>query len=458
MAGVRAGPSRRFIKGKFNVSRPVNVRSTPAPRLDWPHEDRNRRAWIRRAAARRRLRRGGPRGRRPRRRSQRASSALAHGESDIEDVPSERARARSATGFTATDRLGRLEACDAILICVPTPLAEPARARPDLHDRRRRGARRRARSEGQLVVLESTTYPGHDPRGAAADPRGVRPARPASDFHLAYLAGADRPGPHRPHDPHDAEGRRRHDRRPAPSAPSPLYAEICDEVVARLLPRGGGARRSCSRTSSARSTSRSSTSSRSSATASASTSGRSSTPPRRSRSASCASSRDRGWAATACRSTRSTSPSRPASTTSTTEFVELAGKINQSQPLFCVEQDPARAQRREKPVKGSRVLVLGVAYKSGVGDLREAPALKIIAPLRELGAEVAYHDPHVPALADQGLESVELDAAAAAADAVGDRHRPRRGRLRTAWSRGASLVVDFRGVTRSLGADNVVLL
>ena len=56
-------------------------------------------------------------------------------------------------------------------------------------------------------------------------------------------------------------------------------------------------------------------------------------------------------------------------------------------------------------VKGARIAVLGVSYKPGVGDVRESPALKIIALLRELGAEVVYHDPHVPALAELGLRA-----------------------------------------------------
>ena len=79
-----------------------------------------------------------------------------------------------------------------------------------------------------------------------------------------------------------------------------------------------------------------------------------------------------------------------------TEFIELAGKINQTQPLFCVRKIERALNDAGKPVKGSRILILGVAYKGGVGDIREAPALKIIRHLRELGAEVSYHDPHVP--------------------------------------------------------------
>ena len=102
-----------------------------------------------------------------------------------------------------------------------------------------------------------------------------------------------------------------------------------------------------------------------------------------------------------------------------TEFVELAGKINQSHPLFCVSKIQRALNDRERSVKGSRILIVGVAYKSGVADLREAPALKIIAELRKLGAEVSYHDPHVPALSGLGPRvGRHLETAVGDADAV----------------------------------------
>src|SRR5918912_991647 len=68
-----------------------------------------------------------------------------------------------------------------------------------------------------------------------------------------------------------------------------------------------------------------------------------------------------------------------------TEFIELAGKVNQRMPYFCVEQIERALNDARKPVRGSRILVLGVSYKAGVGDLRESPALKIIDLLRERG-------------------------------------------------------------------------
>ena len=69
----------------------------------------------------------------------------------------------------------------------------------------------------------------------------------------------------------------------------------------------------------------------------------------------------------------------------TTEFIELAGKVNQQTPYFCVEKIERALNDLSRPVRGSRILVLGVAYKPGVGDIRESPALKILARLRELG-------------------------------------------------------------------------
>ena len=100
-----------------------------------------------------------------------------------------------------------------------------------------------------------------------------------------------------------------------------------------------------------------------------------------------------------------------------------------------------------KPVRGSRVLLLGVAYKAGVGDLRESPAVKIIRDLRDLGAEIAYHDPHIPELPEFSLASADLGTEVGRADLGRHRHRSSGGGLRTGRARGA-LVLDFRGVTR----------
>jgi UDP-N-acetyl-D-glucosamine dehydrogenase len=141
----------------------------------------------------------------------------------------------------------------------------------------------------------------------------------------------------------------------------------------------------------------------------------------------------------------------------TTEFVELAGKINQQMPYHCVAKAQRALNDREMSVKGSRVAIIGVSYKPGVGDVRESPALKIITLLRELGADVVYHDPHVPELTELGLTSTGFEQAIGDADlAVIVTAHP--GVDHDEIVRRAPLVVDLRGVTRSAGAGNVVRL
>lgn len=102
-------------------------------------------------------------------------------------------------------------------------------------------------------------------------------------------------------------------------------------------------------------------------------------------------------------------------------FIELASEVNSAMPAFWVQRVQDALNEAEKPVKGSNVLVLGVAYKKDVSDLRESPALDIIAMLQAKGADVQYHDPHVPSFAEDGfdLTSVsDLNAAVTAADCV----------------------------------------
>ena len=134
-----------------------------------------------------------------------------------------------------------------------------------------------------------------------------------------------------------------------------------------------------------------------------------------------------------------------------TEFIELAGKVNKQMPYFCLEKIERALNDAGKPVKGSRILIVGVSYKAGVGDLREAPALKIIELLQERGGEVTYHDPHVPELSAHGLRHVELggdvDLAVIVTAHPGVDHG--------AVVEQAPAVLDLRGVTRGLGDRKV---
>jgi UDP-N-acetyl-D-glucosamine dehydrogenase len=87
-----------------------------------------------------------------------------------------------------------------------------------------------------------------------------------------------------------------------------------------------------------------------------------------------------------------------------TEFIELAGKVNEAMPYFCrslVSQ--SLNHHSQKAMKGSSILVLGVAYKPDIADMRESPAVKLLQLLQTAGADVAYHDPHVPSFAEHGL-------------------------------------------------------
>jgi UDP-N-acetyl-D-glucosamine dehydrogenase len=133
-----------------------------------------------------------------------------------------------------------------------------------------------------------------------------------------------------------------------------------------------------------------------------------------------------------------------------TEFIELAGKVNANMPYFCRSLiSQALNHGSQKSLSGSRVLVLGVSYKSDIDDVRESPAEKIIHLLQKAGAEVAYHDPHVARF--NGLHSVdyapeEYDCvvivtahSAIDYDELVDR---------------AQVVVDFRNATGTKGTGN----
>jgi UDP-N-acetyl-D-glucosamine dehydrogenase len=136
-----------------------------------------------------------------------------------------------------------------------------------------------------------------------------------------------------------------------------------------------------------------------------------------------------------------------------TEFVELAGKVNENMPYFCLDKITRALNAEEKSVKGSRILLVGVAYKADVADSRESPALKLMELLRAEGADVSYHDPHIPDLPTHGLQSQDLDGAVSRADCVA---------IVTAHSTidyesladRAGVVVDFRNAVGADGSSN----
>ncbi|MGB6874124.1 MAG: nucleotide sugar dehydrogenase [Dehalococcoidia bacterium] len=143
-----------------------------------------------------------------------------------------------------------------------------------------------------------------------------------------------------------------------------------------------------------------------------------------------------------------------------TRFIELAAEINEHMPYHVVFRILEALNTRGKSLSGAKILVLGVAYKKDVEDTRESPALKIIQLLREKGANVSYNDLYVASvrISENDLMSVELtDEQLASADCVviatdhSDYDYP------YILSK-ASLVFDTRGVTRWLAGNNIVRL
>jgi UDP-N-acetyl-D-glucosamine dehydrogenase len=83
-------------------------------------------------------------------------------------------------------------------------------------------------------------------------------------------------------------------------------------------------------------------------------------------------------------------------------MIELASEINAEMPEYTVNKVALALNEQGLSLKGSRILILGIAYKKDIDDLRESPALDIIRILQERGAEVLYHDPYCPVIADDG--------------------------------------------------------
>jgi UDP-N-acetyl-D-glucosamine dehydrogenase len=377
---------------------------------------------------------------------------LRRSDSDVEDVPAELLRAL-APRFTATDDYRALAGCEAIVICVPTPLTD--HREPDLsHLVTAAAALSRVLHEGRLVVVESTTYPGTTRERVAPilEESGLAAGR---DFNLAY--SPERTDPGRGSDtirttPKLVGGLTDACRERAVA----LYREVCDEVVVVSSPEAAELAKLLENVF---------------------------------RAVNIALVNELAqlcdrlgidvWEVIDAAATKPFGfmrfepgpgmgghcmPVDPfylaykaRELDFYTEFIELAGKINQSQPEFCIDRIARALNDARKPVRGSSVLLLGVAYKAGVSDLREAPALKMVRLLRELGADVSYHDPHVPELGELGLRSQPLDEALAAADlaCIVTAH-PEVDYTRVVAA--APLVLDLRGVTRGIEAANLVRL
>ncbi len=133
-------------------------------------------------------------------------------------------------------------------------------------------------------------------------------------------------------------------------------------------------------------------------------------------------------------------------------FIELAGEVNNNMPYFCRSViSQALNHGLKKSVSGSKILIAGVAYKADIGDVRETPAEKLVQLLRTAGAEVAYHDPHVPEF--DGMTSSPLQPEAYDCVAIVTAHSS----IDYAdLVRRSKVVVDFRNATRGHEVDGKV--
>ena len=148
-----------------------------------------------------------------------------------------------------------------------------------------------------------------------------------------------------------------------------------------------------------------------------------------------------------------------------TRFIELAGQINHQMPGYVIDRTVGALNDQGKAVKGAKVLVLGLAYKPNVDDVRESPSFELIRRLRQLGAEVSYNDPHVPATHAMRhypdlppMQSVELtEQALNQSDCVliATKHDA----YDWAWvAKHAGLIVDSRGATRGVASPRAVIV
>jgi UDP-N-acetyl-D-glucosamine dehydrogenase len=378
-------------------------------------------------------------------------SAIEAGESYIEDISSERLQA-ALSNIEAWSHFAPLAKADAVLICVPTPLT--ANREPDLGPLIAAGtALGTVVQRGQLVVLESTTYPGttREQLVPLLEHRGLSVG---SGLNVAF--SPERVDP----------GRTDYTMRNTPKVvggitpecterAAELYGLVCDEVIRVSTPEAAEMSKLLENIF---------------------------------RSVNIALVNELAilaermqidiWEVIDAAATKPYGfmrfepgpgmgghclPVDPFYLTwrarefhMSTEFIELAGKINQQMPYYCVERIEQALNDVEKPVKGSRIAILGVSYKGGVGDIRESPALRIIEVLAQRGAVLNYHDAFVPALPQLEMESVPLEQVLDADAIVLVTAHPGIDYDELAGT--ARLFIDLRGKTRGLRVEDLVRL
>jgi UDP-N-acetyl-D-glucosamine dehydrogenase len=379
-------------------------------------------------------------------------TAIRAGESYVEDITSERLAAVGSR-IRATGRYADLAGAEAVIMCVPTPLT--GNREPDLGpliDSSRAVAS--VLQAGQLVVLESTTYPGttREQLVPLLEESGLGAGR---DFNVAF--SPERVDP----------GRTDYTLRTTPKVVGgltvactdravELYGRVCDRVVAVSTPEVAELTKLLENIF---------------------------------RSVNIALVNELAmlsdrmgidiWEVVDAAATKpygfmrfEPGPGmgghclpvdpfylswRAREFDMTTRFIELAGEINQQMPYHCLMRVERALYEQSKAVRGSKVALLGVAYKAGVGDMRESPALKLISLLQAMGADVHYHDAYVPELTGEGLADEPLDDVLEGADLV-VLVTAHPGIDYTQLAERVPVLLDLRGVTRTVAAGNVVRL
>jgi UDP-N-acetyl-D-glucosamine dehydrogenase len=378
--------------------------------------------------------------------------ALARGDSYIEDISAERLDA-ARTRIQASTDFTTLAGTDAVLICVPTPLT--ANREPDLGPLLAAGEQLgKVLKRGQLVVLESTTYPGTTREQLVPLLEAGSGLRVGDGINVAF--SPERVDP----------GRTDYTLRNTPKVVGgmtsacveramALYGLVCDKLVAVSTPEAAEMTKLLENIF---------------------------------RSVNIALVNELAiladrmgidiWEVVDAAATKpygfmrfEPGPGmgghclpidpfylswRARNFHTPTEFIELAGKINEQMPYHCVGRIEHALNTARKPINGSRIALLGVSYKGGVGDTRESPALRILEVLAQRGADLRYHDPFVPELPELGLRSVDMDEIADADAIVLVTAHP--GVDHASLVADAQVFVDLRGVTRGMTAENVLRL
>ena len=144
-----------------------------------------------------------------------------------------------------------------------------------------------------------------------------------------------------------------------------------------------------------------------------------------------------------------------------TRFIELAGEINSNMPHWVIHKITDALNAREHAIKNSRILVLGIAYKRDVDDMRESPSIEILELLREKGAEVAYSDPHVPVFPAMRAHHFDLHSVPLTSETIPQYDCVVLATAHQSFDYGliathAKLIVDTRGAFRAHKNDNIV--